>query len=63
MAYDETPSKPIEIREGSKQCGHDELIDRAKNSGKYGTRTDAAAQGAGYLGIDDIDRMRRRKIK
>jgi len=65
MAYDETPRKPIEVREGkgAGRAGHDELIDRAKASGKYGVRSDAAAEGVGYLGVDDIDRLRRRKTK
>jgi hypothetical protein len=65
MAYDETPRKPIEIREG--RCpyyaSHDELIDRAESSGKYGVRTDAAAEGVGYLGVDDLDRIRRENLR
>lgn len=65
MAYDDTPRKKIDIREGRSggRAGHDELIDRAKASGKYGFRTDAAAEGVGYLGVDDLDRLRRRKLK
>ena len=65
MAYDDIPRKPIEVREGKNgnYAGHDELIDRAKASGKYGVRTDAAAEGVGYLGVDDLDRIRRRKLK
>ncbi len=65
MAYDETPRKPIEIREGRGDgfSGHDRLIDNSKEYCKYGVRTDAAAEGVGYLGMDDIDRMRRRKVK
>ena len=65
MAYDETPRKPIEVREGRRDgfAGHDKLIDGAKESGKYGYRTDAAAEGVGYLGVDDLDRIRRRKLK
>lgn len=65
MAYDETPRKKIEVRDGSREgfLGHDALIDRAKESGKYGVRTDAAAEGVGYLGVDDLDRLRRRKLK
>ena len=30
---------------------HDELIDRAGNAGSYCVRTDAAAEGVGYLGV------------
>ncbi len=65
MAYDDTPRKPIEVRQDKVrgEAGHDELIDRAKKAGKYGGRTDAAAEGVGYLGIDDLDRLRRRKLK
>ena len=65
MAYDDIPRKPIEVRQGKDghYAGHDELIDKAKNSGKYGVRTDAAAEGVGYLGVDDLDRIRRRKLK
>ena len=65
MAYDEVPKKPIEVREGKgpNYAGHDELIDRAGDSGKYGVRTDAAAEGVGYLGMDDLDRIRRKNLK
>jgi len=65
MAYDDTPRKPIEVREGKGKgrAGHDELIDRASDSGKYGVRTDAAAEGVGYLGMDDLDRIRRERLK
>jgi hypothetical protein len=65
MAYDDRPRKKIEVREGKGEgrAGHDELIDRAGNSGQYGVRTDAAAEGAGYLGVDDIDRIRRKNLK
>jgi hypothetical protein len=42
--------------------GHDECIDKAKKSGDY-ERSDAYAEGVGYLGVDDIDKMRRRKIR
>ncbi len=65
MAYDDVPRKPIEIREGKGEgrVGHDELIDRAGDSGKYGVRTDAAAEGVGYLGVDDLDRIRRTNLK
>ncbi len=65
MAYDDVPKKPIEVREGRGDglSGHDELIDRAVDSGKYGVRTDAAAEGVGYLGMDDLDRIRRKNLK
>lgn len=65
MAYDETPRKPIQVRDGRGpgKSDHDQLINKAKQSGVYCDRTDAASQGVGYLGVDDLDRMRRRKIK
>lgn len=65
MAYDDVPRKPIEIRDGRKEgyYGHDECIDKAGDSGKYGVRTDAASQGVGYLGVDDLDRIRRKNLK
>lgn len=65
MAYDEMPRKKIEVREdkNSDYSGHDKLIDNAKACGKYGNRTDASSQGDGYLGMDDLDRIRRRKLK
>jgi hypothetical protein len=64
MAYDDVPRKPIEVREGKGggHASHDELIKRATDSGKYGVRTDAAAEGVGYLGMDDIDRIRRERL-
>lgn len=65
MAYDEVPKKPIEVREdnGGSRANHDELIDRAGDSGKHGVRTDAAAEGVGYLGVDDLNRIRRKNLK
>lgn len=41
----------------------DECIDRAKSSGNYGVRTDAYAEGDGYLGVDDLDRIRKRRLR
>jgi hypothetical protein len=64
MAYDETPRKPIEVREGKgNYASHDTMIERATEAGKYGVRTDAAAEGVGYLGVDDLDRIRRKNLK
>lgn len=64
MSYDDVPRKPIEVREGKGKgrAGHDELIQRATDSGKYGSRTDALAEGVGYLGMDDLDRIRRKRL-
>ena len=65
MAYDDVPRKPIEIREGRKEGyeGHDQLIEKGGDAGKYGDRTDANSQGVGYLGVDDLDRIRRKNLK
>lgn len=65
MAYDDTPRKSIEVREGKREgfAGHDALLDKACDSGQYGVRTDAAAEGVGYLGMDDLDRIRRKHLK
>lgn len=65
MAYDDTTRKPIEVREDKRsvRTSHEELIDRAGDNGKYGVRSDAAAEGSGYLGVDDLDRIRRKNLK
>jgi hypothetical protein len=38
-------------------------LDKAKASGVKQDRTDAWAQGDGYIGIDEIDRLRRERLK
>jgi hypothetical protein len=38
-------------------------LDAAKRADQYGVSTDAFAEGDGYLGIDDLDRFRREKLK
>lgn len=65
MANQNDTRNNARIREGrdGHYKSHDELIDTAKKSGNYNTRTDAYAEGAGYLGIDDLDKIRRRKLK
>ncbi len=42
---------------------HDELIDKAVSDSKHGVRTDAYAEGHDYIGVDDIDRIRRKNLK
>lgn len=42
---------------------HDTNINRAKGCGNYDYSTDPYSTGKDYLGIDDIDRLRRRRIK
>lgn len=65
MAYDDAKKKGIEVREGKGEgyASHDDCIERAANSGGNGVRTDAAAEGVGYLGVDDLDRIRRKNLK
>lgn len=65
MAYDDTLRKSIEVREDKRggRASHDELIDRAGDNGKYGVRSDIASEGDGYLGVDDLDRIRRKNLK
>lgn len=60
MAYNDRPEKKIEIREGRKEYSKDDCIKNALEAGNYGVRTDAGSQGVGYLGMDDLNRMRRR---
>jgi hypothetical protein len=44
-------------------AGMDAEIDRAKNSGKSQREdTDPRLEKPGMIGVDDMDRMRRRKI-
>lgn len=65
MAYDDVPRKKIEVREGDTKDfdDHDELILKAGNSGAYCVRTDVNAEGVGYLGVDDLDRIRRENLR
>lgn len=65
MAYDETPRKPIEVRDGRKDgyYSHDQCIENGGNSAKEGFRTDVKAEGVGYLCVDDLDRIRRKNLK
>jgi hypothetical protein len=65
MAYDETPRKKIEIRDGDRRDfpDHDELIARASDAGDYCDRSDIGEEMPGYLGVDDLDRIRRRNLR
>lgn len=65
MAYNEKSKREIPIRDGRGRgkLDHDALIERATNAGSYCERTDAASQGDGYLGMDDLDRIRRKHLK
>jgi hypothetical protein len=64
MAYDDVSRKDVPVRDGKGEgyASHDECIKRAANSGGNGVRTDAAAEGVGYLGVDDLDRIRRERL-
>ncbi|HWW39641.1 hypothetical protein [Pedobacter sp.] len=42
---------------------HDELLTTAEDAGKHGVRTDIYAEGCDYIGVDDIDRIRRKNLK
>lgn len=42
---------------------HDANINRSKECGNYDYSTNPYSTGKDYLGIDDIDRIRRRKIR
>jgi len=43
--------------------GFQEEIDDAKRSDKEFIRSDVFSEGNGYLGIDNLDRLRRYKLK
>ena len=61
--------KPVDRadKSGAKRTEHfesaDQELDEAKMADKYQERTDAFAQGDGYLTVDDLDRQRREKLK
>jgi hypothetical protein len=65
---DKYDNKPIDRNDksGSRRTKHyetkDQEMDIAKRADRYGVRTDAFAEGADYLGVDDIDRLRREKL-
>jgi hypothetical protein len=62
MAYeDKSPPSNPETRINNK-TNHDECIKYAVDSGVNQMRTDAYAEGVGYLGVDDLNRIRRRKL-
>ncbi len=54
---------PVRDGRAPNKSSKEALIDSAKNTSKYGVRSDPYAEGVGYLGVDDLDRLRRRKIK
>jgi hypothetical protein len=65
MGYDNKPVNRSD-KAGERMTRHeskDKELDAAKKSGNYGVRTDAFAEGDGYVGVDDLDRLRRDKLK
>jgi len=65
MGYYEKPVNRKD-KDGSRMTRHeskDKELDNAKKSDLYGFRSDAFAEGTDYLGIDDLDRLRRDKLK
>lgn len=66
MAYDDNMVKRFD-KSGSDRkphCNYNETIDKAKNSGNNNlSESDPMIQKEGFLGVDDADRMRRRKIR
>ena len=53
----------IEILDDRDFENHDELISQAEDAGEHGVRTDIFAEGKDYLGVDDLDRIRRKHLK
>ena len=65
MRYYE-PSINRSDKDGERMIRHeskDQELDAAKRSGKYGVPTDAFAEGEGYIGVDDLDRFRKERLK
>lgn len=66
MGYYDKPVNRTD-KSGAKRSEHyksnDSEIDFAKRSDEYGVRSDAFAEGDGYLGLDNLDRLRREKLK
>ena len=66
MAYDEKPmsrqDKDGAVR--SERYGYNECIDRAKSARNSQLKdTDPMVQKEGFLGVDDLDKMRSRKVR
>jgi hypothetical protein len=66
MGYYDEPVNRAD-KAGAKRTEHyessDQELDEAKRADQYQMRTDAFAEGDGYLGVDDLDRLRREKLK
>jgi len=65
MRYYEKPVNRAD-KDGERMTRHESKqneIKAATKADNYGVRTDAFAEGDGYLGVDDLDRMRRERLK
>lgn len=65
MRYYEKPVNRAD-KDGERITQHgskDKEIKSATKADDYCQRTDAFAQGDGYLGIDDLDRARRNRLR
>jgi hypothetical protein len=65
MRYYEKPINRAD-KDGERVTQHeskDKEIEAATKADDYCVRTDAFAEGDGYLGIDDLDRIRRDRLK
>ena len=55
MAYDEDKQ--------DRHASKDKEIKAAEKANKYQERTDPGADNDGFLGMDDLDRLRRERLK
>jgi len=65
MRYFEPPVNRVD-KDGERIERHESKVqelDAAKKTGNYCMRTDAFAEGVDYLGVDDIDKLRRERLK
>lgn len=65
MRYYEKPVNRAD-KDGERRSQHeskDREVKSATRADDYCQRTDAFAQGDGYIGIDDLDRMRRDRLR
>jgi hypothetical protein len=66
MAYDEKPTsrKDKQGAVRSERYGYNECIDRAKSARNNQLKdSDPMVEKEGFLAVDDLDKMRRRKIR
>ena len=66
MAYENAPVNRAD-KDGAGQPrnypSNDTDIGKAGEAGQYQTRTDVYAEGVGYLGVDNLDRIRRENLR